>query len=90
MSSMICAYKSGNCNGMPYASMTSQRGYLVVYDNGNCNGMPFWSMKKSSRCCEVYPNGNCNGIPELAVKGAEDLRDVLEFMFYLFIYGFRA
>jgi hypothetical protein len=24
------------------------------------------------------------------VKGAEDLRDVLEFMFYLFIYGFRA
>ena len=37
---MICAYKSGNCNGMPYASMTNQRGYLVVYDNGNCNGMP--------------------------------------------------
>jgi hypothetical protein len=24
------------------------------------------------------------------VKGAEDLRDVLEFMFYLFIYGFHA
>ena len=47
---MICAYKSGNCNGMPYASMTSMRGYLAVYDNGNCNGMPFWSMKKSSRC----------------------------------------
>jgi hypothetical protein len=24
------------------------------------------------------------------VKGATDLRDVLEFMFYLFIYGFHA
>jgi hypothetical protein len=86
---MICAYHSGNCNGFPFASMRERRGYLELYDNGNCNGIPKWSMRKSSRCCEFYPNGNCNGIPEKSVSGVDDLRDVIEFMFYLFIRGFR-
>ena len=67
MSISFYAYQNGNCNGMPYASMTTQRGYHVIYDNGNCNGMP-----------------------ELSVKGALNVCDVLEFMFYLFIYGFHA
>ena len=64
--------------------------YVAIYDNGNGNGFPKWSVRQNGSIAEFYPNGNCNGIPELSVKGADDLRDVLEFVFYLFIYGFRA
>lgn len=86
---MFCAYNNGNCNGFPFASMQARRGCLEIYENGNCNGFPVLSLRKSARGCEFYPNGNCNGIPEKSVSGVDDLHDVIEFMFYLFIRGFR-
>ena len=60
-------------------------GYIKVYRNGNCNGFPFASMEIAGSTCMFYDNGNCNGIPEQSVSGVEDIRDVIEFMFQLFV-----
>ena len=78
-------YPNGNGNGMPTWFFDVKGQTVYVYDNGNGNGMPKWTIRKKGRIAEFYRNGNCNGIPEEAVSGVDDVRDAIEFMFYLVI-----
>ena len=79
-------YPNGNGNGMP-VYFFSFRGDNAVefYPNGNGGGMPEAYFEKRGRMVTYYPNGNGNGMPICAIDGANDVRDAIELVFYLFI-----
>jgi hypothetical protein len=47
--------------------------------------MPQWYFEKRGHMVTFYPNGNGNGIPVYSFDGADDVRDVIEWVFYLYI-----
>ena len=87
-------YPNGNGNGMPVyyfsfgpfrTASTQGRDAVGFYPNGNANGMPVYFFRKSGRMVEFFPNGNANGMPTRAINGVNDIREVIELVFYLFI-----
>ena len=58
---------------------------VEVYPNGNGNGMPQWYFEKRGHMVTFYPNGNGNGMPVYSFDGVDDVRDVIEWVFYLYI-----
>jgi hypothetical protein len=58
---------------------------VEFYPNGNGGGMPEAYFEKRGRMVTYYPNGNGNGMPICAIDGAGDVRDVIEWVFYLYI-----
>jgi hypothetical protein len=80
-------YPNGNGNGMPvyYFSFRSEN-EVVFYPTGNANGIPDIAyFVKRGRTVYFYPNGNGNGFPTATIAGANDIREVIELVFYFFI-----
>ena len=79
-------YPNGNGNGMPTFYFKFRGANAVeVYPNGNGNGMPEWYFEKRGRMVLFYPNGNGNGFPIYSFDDVNDVRDVIEWVFYLYI-----
>ena len=79
-------YPNGNGNGIPTFFFKFRGSDAVeVYPNGNGNGIPEWYFEKRGHRVEFYPNGNGNGIPVYSFDGVDDVRDVIEWVFYLYI-----
>jgi len=79
-------YPNGNGNGISVYFFSFKGDNAVeFYPNGNGNGIPDIYFEKCGRTVYYYPNGNGNGIPIYTVDGVNDIRDVIELVFYLFI-----
>jgi hypothetical protein len=80
-------YPNGNGNGIPeYFFSFRGENAVVFYPTGNANGIPDIAyFEKSGRTVYFYPNGNGNGFPTATIDRVDDIREVIELVFYLFI-----
>ena len=80
-------YPNGNGNGIPeYFFSFRSENEVVFYPTGNANGIPDIAyFVKRGRTVYFYPNGNGNGMPTATIAGANDIREVIELVFYFFI-----
>ena len=82
----VAFYPNGNGNGIPiYFFSFLGDNAVEFYPNGNGNGIPELYFEQCNRTVYYYPNGNGNGIPIYTIDDVNDIRDVIELVFYLFI-----
>ena len=80
-------YPNGNGNGIPefFFSFCSEN-KVVFYPTGNTCGIPNIAyFEKCGRTVYFYPNGNGNGNPTATIDKVDDIKDVIDLVFYLFI-----
>ena len=79
-------YPNGNGNGTPVFFFSFKGDDAVeFYPTGNANGTPEAFFEQRGRTVYYYQNGNGNGIPIYTIGNVNDIRDVVELVFYLFI-----
>ena len=81
-------YPNGNGGGIPTCYFKFRGSSAVeFYPNGNGGGIPTKYFEKRGSRILFYNNGNGNGFPEYSFDKVNDIREVIEWAYYLYITG---